>query len=75
MTTRCAECKRKLTLVETVVGPCVGCKSCLCTIHRSSHLDACAAFQRLKAAEGKDALAARLREEATKSSKGLTTSS
>jgi len=69
---RCGECKRKLSLVETVVGPCAGCNVSLCTHHRSSHLETCQAFHTVKAQQGKDALATRLRQEATKSSKGLT---
>ena len=34
-------------------------------------MDTCSLFHALKSAQGKDALAARLRQEATKSSKGL----
>ena len=69
--TRCSECKRKMTLVETVVGPCVGCSSSFCVQHRASHMDSCALFHSVKSTQGKEALAARLRQEATKSSKGL----
>jgi hypothetical protein len=72
--TRCSECKRKLTPVETIVGPCAGCKACFCVHHRSSHFEACHEFQTVKAKEGKEVLAARLRHEATKSSKGLASS-
>jgi hypothetical protein len=63
---KCAECKRKIPLVDEQLCHCQGCLEKFCIAHRGNHFVACPKFDELKKNQEKLLLSKKMSEEATK---------